>query len=282
MTIIDTHSHLYFSVFDDDREAVIDRCREQGVSIQIQIGCDELSSFAALELAKTHEDMRCVLGVHPCDADQCFHPDPEHKPRTYQDYTLQTSNFDELFALFAQWAEKYPDQVVGFGETGFDLYHRNTPELLALQEESFRRHLELCQQFNKPVILHTRNSADQTLQALDNFGELSFGGVWHCFCEDWELAQKILDRGLYIGVGGILTYPNAEKTREAVKQIPLNRLLTETDAPFLVPQSRRRETKRNESWFLSEVVETLAHIKNISVETVEKALVDNAKRLFNL
>jgi len=263
MRIADTHAHLYFPAFDKDREAVLERNRERGVGLQVQIGCNQESSEKALKLAQDHADIFCVLGIHPCDADK-------------------VENLEATLAYFEKQAEQYPDLVVGFGETGLDLYHRDTPELLEAQKKSLRGHLELCKQFDKPVVLHTRNSAEKTLEELDEFGKLDFGGVWHCFCENWSVAKQVLDRGLYLGVGGILTYPKAEETRNAIKLAPLSRIVTETDLPFLVPQSRRKETKRNESYFLEEVIEVIAEIKGEKLEKVEQALWDNAHALFKL
>ena len=263
MRIADTHSHLYFPVFDPDRAAVLKQNREKGVALQIQIGCNQASSEQALKLAQENLDVFCVLGIHPCDADK-------------------VGDLEQTLKYFEKLATENPDKVVGFGETGLDLYHRDTPDLLAAQKASLHGHLELCKKFNKPIVLHTRNSAQKTLDELESFGDLSFGGVWHCFCEDGSVAQQVLDRGLYLGVGGILTYPNAEKTRDAIKRAPLSRIVTETDAPFLVPQSRRKETKRNESYFLEEVIELIADIKGEKLERVEQALWDNAHALFKL
>lgn len=282
--IADTHTHLHFSAFDKDRKKVITRSKEAGVNLQVQIGCDELSSLSALELAKKHDDFYATLGIHPADVLDCFKEDKLFRCQGFENYKLQNKTFDDLFSWFEKLTTENPTKIVGFGETGFDLYHQNSPEIYKLQKEVFLRHLELAKKFQKPLVIHGRNANEEMKSFFtENIKKGNVGGVIHCFCEDLAYGKFFTEEfGFSLGIGGILTYPNAEKTREAVREIPLEFLVTETDAPFLVPQSLRKNEKRNESTFLPEVIELIANLKNIPVEKCAKFLFANAQRLFQI
>ncbi len=284
MLIADTHTHLHFSSFDKDREKVVARCRETGVDLQIQIGCDELSSLSALELAKKHDNFYATLGVHPSDVLDCFNPDKLFRSQGYENYELQNKNFADLFTWFTKLTTENPDKIVGFGETGFDLYHQNSPEIYKIQKEVFLSHLKLAKKFKKPLIIHGRNANEEMKSFFtENIKAGEVNGVIHCFCEDLDYGKFFVDKfGFFLGVGGILTYPNAEKTREAIKEIPLEFLVTETDSPFLVPQSLRKTEKRNESSFLPEVIELIAELKKTPTEKCAEILFNNAQRLFQI
>ncbi|MCF7917732.1 TatD family hydrolase [Candidatus Gracilibacteria bacterium] len=294
MQIADTHTHLYFTSFDRDRNEVIKRNKKSGIDLEVQIGVDEITSIAALDLAKKHDHMYCTLGVHPCDTENCFHPNPQYLPQGFGNYKLQAQNFDELFSLFEKLTEQNPHKIVGFGETGLDLYHKNTPELFQLQKDIFRRHISLSRKFEKPIVIHGRNSQKEMLEFLSR--EINPGikaskipglgkvtGVIHCFSEDTEYANIMTQKyGFYLGIGGVATYPNARKVREAIVSTPIEFLVTETDAPFLVPQGHKEQTKRNESSFLPEVVTLIAELKKISQEECAEILFQNARKLFQI
>lgn len=284
MKIADTHTHLYFESFDRDREKVLEENRKAGVGLQIQIGCDEISSLVALDLAKKHEDMYCTIGLHPVDVWDFMHQAQPRRYAGYENYVPRATTLD----AFAEWMEalylKNKDFIVGFGETGIDLYHHNTPELLEQQLYSFKKHLDLCKKYNKTLVIHSRGASEQTLDFMrKNIQKGEIQGIWHCFCEDTEMAQIIVEEfDFYLGFGGVLTYPNAQKVREALRGVPIDRILTETDAPFLVPQSLKKNNKRNESKFLQEVVKVIAEEKKRPLEEISEALFDNAKKVYHL
>ncbi len=284
MLIADTHTHLNFSSFDRDRDAVVKRCQNAGVALQIQIGCDELSSLSALELAKQQDNFYSTVGVHPCDVLKCFDEKKLFRAAGYEKYKLRAHNFDELFSLFDRMIEKNSEKIVGVGETGFDLYHDSSDEIFHVQKEVFLRHVQLATKWNKTLIIHGRNSNQEMQKFFEkNIHASQVRGVIHCFCEDENYGRFFIEKfGFSLGIGGVLTYPNAEKTREAVKKIPLEFLVTETDSPFLVPQSLRKTEKRNESSFLPEVVELIAELKKMNTEKCAAILFENAQRLFGL
>lgn len=284
MKIADTHTHLYFQSFDADREEVINQNRKAGVELQIQIGCDEISSLAALDLAKKHEDMKCTIGLHPVDVWAFMN---NEEPRRYpglENYTPQGTTLD----LLADWLDttytENKDDIVGFGETGIDLYHFNTPELIEQQLYSFKKHIELCKKHNKTLVIHSRNATEETLEFLRKHvkkGEIK--GIWHCFSEGPEVAQQILNEfDFYLGFGGVATYSKSKDIREAIAITPLDRIITETDAPFLVPQTKRKSFKRNESKFLEEVIECIANIKQVPTKETSEILFANAEKVYDL
>lgn len=284
MLIADTHTHLNFSSFDEDRDDVIARCRKAGVALQVQIGCDELSSLSALALAKKHDDFYCTVGLHPCDVLTCFKEEKIFRCKGFEKYKLKAKNYDELFYLFDTLLQENPKKIVGLGETGFDLYHDNSEEIFKAQTDVFVRHIELAKKYDKTLVIHGRNSK---LQMMDFFTKNitpgSVRGVIHCFSEDETYGRFFTEKyGFLLGIGGVLTYPNAGKIREAVKRIPLEFLVTETDAPFLVPQSRRKTEKRNESSFLPEVINLIAELKQMDSEKCAAVLFENAQKVLSI
>jgi TatD DNase family protein len=284
MKIADTHTHLYFSAFDKDQKQVIDKCRKAGVELQIQIGCDEISSLAALKLAKENDDFYSTLGIHPCDVKVCFDENKLHRSSGFENYRLKAKTFDELFTMFEKLIKENPKQVVGFGETGFDLYHENSEEIFKIQTEVFKAHVRLAQKYNKPLIVHGRNSSQQMIDFFtQNIQPGEVSGVIHCFPEGPEYANFFTKKyGFFIGIGGTATYPKADNIREAIATTPIEYLVTETDAPFLVPQSLRKTVKRNDASLLPEVIKLIADIKNLPVEETAEILFENAKRLYQL
>lgn len=294
MRIADTHTHLYFTSFDRDRDKVVEQNKNAGVQLEVQIGVDEVTSIAALELAKKNNHMYATLGVHPCDVETCFNPNPDYIPDGFKDYTLQAKNFDELFIFFEKLTTENPEKVVGFGETGFDLYHKNTSELFELQKEIFLRHVELAKKFQKPVVIHGRNSTQEMMDFLSEELDPGVGaslapgsgpikGVIHCFSEGVEYAKFMTEKyGFFLGIGGVATYPHSQRVRYAIEETPIEFLITETDSPFLTPQGEKDIHKRNQSAFLPEVVELIAKIKNMPVDECAEILFENAKRLFQI
>ncbi len=292
LQIFDTHAHLYFTSFDDNRDQVIAECEAAGVTHQIQIGCDELSCLAALELAESQENFYCTLGLHPCDVDKLGVRDPEyHRYAGLTDYKLKNHTPAQFFAWIEALFLENEDKVVGFGETGFDLYHRNTPELFALQAECFAEHIRLCKKYDRALVIHTRDSSQETLKFLQdslqpglNPGSDIPRGVVHAFSEGPEFAQIMTEQfGFHLGIGGVATYPKNEHVREAIKSTPIEFLITETDTPFLTPHKARKSgIKTNTPQYIPEVITLIAELKELSVEDCATQLFENAQRCFGI
>ncbi|MCF7846755.1 MAG: TatD family hydrolase [Candidatus Gracilibacteria bacterium] len=282
-SIIDTHTHNYFSQFDRDRDAMIERARKAGVVKQIQIGCDEISTLAALKLAQENDDFWCTVGLHPCDVLRVGKP-VQHRVKGFETYQPKARSVDELLELFSELIEKNREQIVGIGETGFDRYHDGSEELFAAQQASFLGHVKLAEKYNLPLVIHTREATDELLDFFEtHIAGKSVRGVVHCFSEDVATAHIFTKKyNFRLGIGGILTYPKSETLRKVVEAVPLEFLLTETDAPFLPPKRWRDREKRNEPTALPEVIDTIAEIKGRDSNEVAKILVQNAEQLFGI
>ncbi|HEY5714308.1 MAG TPA: TatD family hydrolase [Candidatus Gracilibacteria bacterium] len=295
MKIFETHAHLYFPAFSHPEE-VIQSCREAGIDRQVQIGCDEISSLAALAMAHAFDGIYCAIGLHPCDVLKIGQRSAYHRYQGFEDYDLKCHNLDELIQFLADLYREGDNakRIVAFGETGFDLYHENTPALFKAQYDSFLAHLELCAEFDKPVVIHNRNTRNEFLEFWGKNLEIRGGasyfqnqrirGIVHCFGEDLEYAEKVTrDFGLKLGIGGPCTYPKAGNIREVIKTIPLEHLLTETDSPFLPPQSIRDQgIKLNSPAYLPEVVGVIAQQKAMDPDACAEVLYQNARDLFSV
>lgn len=282
--IADTHTHLYFSAFDGDQDDVVRRCDSTGVGLQVQIGCDEVSTLAAIELAKKYPHFYATVGLHPCDVKTCFDLKKDYRPAGYKDYQLQAHNFDELFHLFDSLIHNHSEKIVGLGETGFDLYHENSLEIYHLQQECFDRHVSLAEKHNKPLVIHIRNARQEFLSYLEQGRTRGLPAVVHCFSEDAKFAKIMTENyGFFLGIGGVATYPKSDSIREAIKKTPIEFLLTETDAPFLVPHTKRKQgEKRNDSSYLPEIVRLIAELKGMDEVECGNILFENAKRFYTI
>lgn len=287
MPIIDTHNHLYFPGFKDSFETVLENATKAGVTQQVLIGIDELSCQAALNLAAQHNIFKVSIGLHPCDVDQLGQYNAEHHQYLGTDTNLRPKlkTHADYFKWIDKLATQHPNTIIGFGETGFDQFHRQSDALLKLQTESFEAHLDLCIKHKKTLIIHSRGARDITLNFLEKqaekFKQINF--IWHCFTEDLAAAEATIELGGYIGVGGVVTYPKSEDLRNTIQKLPIERLLTETDAPFLTPhQARKNKEKLNSPAFLPEIIETIAHTKAVDVLQCEDQLYKNAKKAFSI
>lgn len=284
MRIFDTHAHLYFPAFAPDLSDELVACEQAGVTHQVQIGCDEVSCLAALELANQYENFYCTLGLHPCDVDQLGIKHPEyHRYAGLDDYQPQCQTSEEFFAWVEALFLKNQEKVVGFGETGFDLHHRHTPDLFQTQTEDFRTHIRLCEKYDRTLVIHTRNAPDETLAFLAT-EKPTVRGIIHAFSEGPDFAREVTEKyGFYLGIGGVATYPKMEAVRAAIKITPLELLLTETDAPFLTPQKARQSgVKTNSPKYLPEVVKLIAQVKGLDPDECAERLFENAQRCFGL
>jgi TatD DNase family protein len=249
---IDTHCHPFADAFDADREAMIQRARDAGVEKMIVVGFDPKTNRQALEHAAEYDFMWATLGVHPCDVAELT---------------------EEEFAFMERTARENP-RVVAIGETGLDYYHMNFPK--DQQEEAFRRQIRLAKSLNKPVIVHSRDAAEDTLRILVDEGAEKV--VFHCYTYDYEFGKRVWERGYYTSFSGILTYPSARDIQEAARKAPADLILIETDCPYLAPQSIRG--KRNEIASVVEVGEKLAELRGIAKEKAIQQMRKNVQKLF--
>ena len=252
--LIDSHAHLDFDRFDDDRSDVIDRARRAGVYAILSIGTDIASSQRAVDLAGQNDMLYASAGIHPHQADD------------FQD--------DEWATLRGMWTMP---QVKGIGETGLDYYYdysdRDRQCLL------FEQHLQAAYEFKLPVIIHIRDAFDDAFRLIKDVG-IPAGGVVHCFTGGPDECARALDLGLHISLSGIVTFKNAKALRAAVPTIPIDRLLVETDSPFLAPVPYRG--KRNEPAFVRETAMEVAALREVSFEVLAEATCKNTHELFNL
>ena len=253
MKWIDTHAHLDDRAFDTDRAAVIARCADARIGV-LSIGSSLRSSREAVRLANRTRDMWATVGIHPHDA-----------------VSANDAALADLKALAAD------PLVVGIGEIGLDYYRDLSPR--PRQRQAFEEQLHLAMTLHLPVCLHNRESSDDLLAVLKRAGA-PLRGVVHSFLGDTALAEAFLALGLHLGIGGPLTYPKNAALREAVKHLPMERILLETDCPYLTPVPYRG--RRNEPTYVTYVAEELARIKEVSVETVAEQTTRSAKMLFNL
>lgn len=232
------------------------RANEANIQNIITIGIDLASSEHAVELARRYSHIFATIGVHPHDVENMTQ-------ETYQ-------SLENLYAGASR-------QVKAFGEIGLDYYKNYSGQ--DVQREHFTRQLELAQQLKLPVIIHNREADNDCWNILQNF-PLNEGGIMHCFGSDYAFAQKVLELGMYISLSGVVTFKNAEKLHEVAAKIPLDRMLVETDGPFLAPVPFRG--KRNEPAHVRYTVAKIAELRGISIETVAEATTTNAKTFFKL
>lgn len=252
---IDTHCHLNDPAFDRDREETIQRMLEAGVGRGIVVGYDRESSVAAVELAQRYPMLYAVVGMHPHDS---------------KDYS------DAFEAEMISWLRE--ERVVAVGEIGLDYHYDHSPR--PVQAEVFRRQLRLAKALQKPVVIHMREATEDTMRILEEEGVETIGGVMHCFSGSPETAQEALGFNLMISIAGPITFPNARRLPEVVQTTPLDRLLVETDCPYLSPRPLRG--KRNEPANLPLVGREIARLLEIGEEDLAKRTWENAQRLFRL
>lgn len=253
--LVDSHCHLNFPDFAEDREEVIRRAQAAGVGV-LQTICTKMHEFESIhDIAQAYPDVYCSVGVHPHEAAK-----------------TEMVSVEELVA-----AAQRP-KVIGIGETGLDFYYEHSPR--KEQEESFRRHIEAARQTDVPLIIHTRDAEEDTVRILqDEMGMGAFRGLIHCFTSTQYLADAALEIGFYISVSGVATFKKSDDLRAVLKTVPLERLLVETDAPYLAPVPFRG--KRNEPSYVVETNKMLAELKGVSEEACGLATTENFFRLFN-
>lgn len=253
--IIDTHAHYGDSRFDKDRDELLSSMQDAGVGLIVEVGAGVQSTEDAIALSERYEFVYAAAGIHPEEAAQ-----------------IDSEQMDWLKSLAAR------EKVVAIGEIGLD-YHYEEPSR-QIQKQWFARQLEIAAQVELPVIIHSREAAQDTLEIMEQYCDWKQGGVIHCFSYSAEVAQIYLKKGFFLGIGGVITFKNSRKLRETVKVAPLGQLVLETDCPYLAPEPNRGH--RNDSRQLVHVVEAIAQIKGVSQEEILRVTQENARRLYRL
>ncbi|MDD6435964.1 MAG: TatD family hydrolase [Clostridiales bacterium] len=253
--IIDTHAHYDDEAFDKDRAEVLLGLREAGVEAVINVCASPESLFSTPELVRKYPFVYGAIGLHPDEVGW-----------------FNEERFEELPALLQQ------DKILAVGEIGLD-YHWNV-ETAEVQKEWFVKQIRLADEAKLPVIIHSRDAAKDTLEIVEKEDVGRIGGVMHCYSYSLEDAVKYTDMGLFLGIGGVVTFKNGKKLKRVVREISLSHLILETDCPYLAPEPFRG--RRNNSGFLRHVVQEIAELKGVSPEEVVEVTTDNARRLFGI
>lgn len=253
--LFDTHVHLNAEQFNEDLEEVISRAKEAGVGRMVVVGFDRPTIERAMDQVEQYEFLYASIGWHPVDA----------------------IDMKEEDLAWIEELSSHP-KVVALGEMGLDYHWDKSPK--DIQKEVFRKQIHLAKKVKLPIIIHNREATQDIVDILREEGAEEVGGIMHCFSGSPEIARECVDMNFYISLGGPVTFKNAKKPKEVAKEIPLERLLIETDCPYLAPHPNRG--KRNEPAYVKLVAEQIAELKDISLEEVETVTTENANKLFNI
>ncbi|CAG9610123.1 TatD family hydrolase [Pseudoneobacillus rhizosphaerae] len=253
--LFDTHAHLNADQYKEDLHEVMKRAKEAGVSNIVVVGFDTLTINRAVELAEAHDYIYACVGWHPVDA-------------------IDMTD-DDL-----KWIEELANhpKVVAIGEMGLDYHWDKSPH--DIQKDVFRKQIRLAKKVKLPIVIHNRDATADIVEILREEGAAEVGGIMHCFSGSVEIAKECLDMNFYISLGGPVTFKNAKKPKEVALEIPLDKLLIETDCPYLTPHPYRGQ--RNEPSYVKLVAEQIAEIKGVTFEEIARATSDNAKKLFGI
>lgn len=251
----DTHAHLDDEQFRQDQENVIERARASGISYIVNVGYNVASARRTLQLTKKYDFIYGAVGMHPHDAKD-----------------LDGERLQELKRIARE------PKIVAIGEIGLDYYWNHSPH--DVQQRVFRRMIDLAGELKKPIIIHDRDAHEDIFRIIKEEGAAEVGGIFHCYSGSWPMAKEAVALGFYISIAGPVTFHNAKKTVEVVKEIPLEHLLIETDSHYLAPVPYRG--KRNESAYVVKVAEMIAQIKGVPLEDVARATLENGKKAFGI
>jgi TatD DNase family protein len=253
--LFDTHAHLNAEQYNEDLEEVIARAQDEGVATMVVVGFDRPTIQRAIKLADQYDFIYASVGWHPVDAIDMTEED-------------------------LRWIEKLAShpKVVALGEMGLDYYWDKSPK--DIQQEVFRKQIRLAKKVKLPIIIHNREATSDIIEILKEEGAEEVGGIMHCFSGSPEVAKECVKMNFYISLGGPVTFKNAKKPKEVAAEIPLEKLLIETDCPYLTPHPFRG--KRNEPSYVKLVAEEIAHIKGVTLEEIAEATTKNAKKLFDI
>ncbi|WP_342495143.1 TatD family hydrolase [Bacillus sp. FSL K6-0046] len=253
--LFDTHAHLNAEQYNEDLEQVIERAKSEKVEKIVVVGFDRPTITRAMELIEAYDFMYAAIGWHPVDA---------------IDMT------DEDLAWIKELSQH--EKVVAIGEMGLDYYWDKSPK--DVQKEVFRRQIALAKEVNLPIIIHNRDATEDVVTILKEEGAAEVGGIMHCFTGSLEIAKACMEMNFYISFGGPVTFKNAKKPKEVVKDIPSERLLIETDCPYLTPAPFRG--KRNEPSYVKYIAEQIAELREMSFEELAALTTENAKKVFRI
>lgn len=254
--LIDTHAHLDFKEYDKERDKVIKRSFDNGIEKIINIGCNLERSQASIDLAKKYKNIFASVGIHPHDGKE--------------------NNIKEASKKLYELASE--KRVVAIGEIGLDYFQLKNEKEKDIQKKVFRAQLDIAKELGLPVVIHCRDAYEDMLEIIKK--DKIKRGVSHCFLGSREIAKRLLDLGLYLSFTGVITFKNAGEIIEVVREVPLERIMVETDAPFLAPESHRG--KRNEPAYVKYIAEKIATIKEVGLDEVEDVTTKNAEDLFKL
>ncbi len=254
--LVDSHCHLNFEQLTTQMDDVLRRAELANVGHMLTIGTKLREFPSVLSIAEAHDNIHCTVGIHPHEAEE-----------EGSDVTVE-----KLLELASH------PKVVGIGETGLDYFYEHSPR--DIQKQSFRIHIEAARQSGLPLIVHTRNADQDTIDILtEEYAKGAFTGVIHCFSSGWEVAEKSMEIGFYISISGIVTFKAAKDLQEHVTRIPMERLLVETDSPYLAPVPNRGKT--NEPSFVAHTAAKVAELQQVSIEEIETVTTGNFFNLFN-
>ncbi len=252
--IFDTHAHYDDEAFDSDREQLLERMRNRGVEYIVNVAASMASCKSTIGLIRRFPYVYGALGVHPDQVSEL----------TEEDY---------------QWLGRniYKPKIVAVGEIGLDYHWNDNKEQ---QKKAFQRQMDIAREAELPIVVHSRDAAQDTLEVMKANKAEEIGGVIHCFSYTKEMAKQFMDMGFYLGIGGVITFSNAKKLREVVEYMPMDKMVIETDCPYLAPVPNRG--KRNDSFNLPYVVSRISEIKQISSDEVIRITSENAKKLYGI
>jgi len=253
--LIDSHAHLDDRRFNKDRDKLIKSLKQNDISLVINIGADVSTSIKSVKLAEKYENIYAAVGVHP------------HSAKEMDDSTI------EVLRAFAK-----RDKVVAIGEIGLDFHYDNSPR--DVQRKRFIEQIGLAKELDLPIVVHSRDADQETFDILKEEADEKLRGVLHCYSGSAEMAKEYIDLGFYISLAGPVTFKNARKPKEVAKSVPIDKLLIETDAPYLTPEPHRG--KRNEPIYVRHVASMIAELRDMSFEDVGRITSENTKRLFNI
>lgn len=253
--LFDTHTHLNAEQYKEDMKEVIQRAKQEGISYMAVVGFDRPTISKAIEIAEKYSFIYAIVGWHPVDA----------------------IDMTEEDLLWIEQLASHP-KVVALGEMGLDYYWDKSPK--DIQKDVFRRQIRLAKKVKLPIVIHNRDATEDIVTILKEENASEVGGIMHCFSGSPEIAKECIKMNFYISLGGPVTFKNAKKPKEVAKEVPLDKLLIETDCPYLTPHPYRG--KRNEPAYVKLVAEEIAMIKGISLEELAKTTTENAKKLFGI
>ena len=252
--IFDTHAHMDDRAFEEDQEELLSRLPQEGIALLMNPGCSQASSLAAVELAKRHDYLYAAVGSHPDAADEVN---------------------EAALECYRSLCRENP-KVKAIGEIGLDYHYEDIPR--DIQQRAFRAQMALAREENLPVIVHEREAHEDGMNIVAEYPEVT--GVFHCYSGSLEMAKWLIDRGWYIGFGGVLTFKNARKALEVATNIPLERIVLETDCPYMAPEPFRG--KRNDPGKLYRAAEKLAQLRGMTAEEIQAVTLENGKTLYRI